>query len=322
MHTLLSMSLAIHMGGVRVAQDVDNLLLLLSVVRHGSYLGAGAALGISHTTVSRRIAALEKSAGARLLVRSGEVWEPTELGREFVSAGEDIELALGSLALDSGGVGGSVRGVVRVLVPEGFGGVVVGAAIRRLSETHPGVRLEMINAARRARTNLVGIDFEVVVGRPEVSRNEAFHLADYTLGMYASRSYLETHEAITEPDQVQDHPLLYFVESMQDVPELTDPVSYFPRMRQSVGATSSMVHVELTRAGAGIGLLPCFMAERASDLVRLFPRELTFPVSYWVVSRPDLLRRPAVQAVMSALRAAVHDMKDELAAAPPEDERA
>lgn len=303
-----------------MVQDVDNLLLLLAVVRHGSYSGSGAALGISHTTVSRRIAALEKSAGARLLVRSGEVWEPTELGREFVSAAEDIELALGSLSLDSGGTGGSVRGRVRVLVPEGFGGVVMGEAMRRLNGTHPGIRLEMINAARRARTNLVGIDFEVVVGQPEVSRNEAFHLADYSLGMYASRSYLETHDAIREPEQVQEHPLVYFVESMQDVPELTDPVRYLPRMRQSVGATSSMVHVELTRAGAGVGLLPCFLAERAGDLVRLFPRELTFPVSYWVVSRPDLLRRPAVQAVMGAIRAAVEDMKDELAAAPAEEE--
>ncbi|ROZ64281.1 LysR family transcriptional regulator [Kocuria soli] len=299
-----------------MGHDVDNLLLLLSVVRHGSYAGAGASLGLSHTTVSRRIAAVEKSAGARLLVRAGGVWEPTELGREFIAAAEDIEHTLGSLTSGVGGQGGSVRGVVRALVPEGFGGLVIGEAMRRLGETHPLVRLEMINAARRARANLVGIDFEVVVGRPEVSRNEAFHLADYSLGLYAAPSYLETHQAITEPEQVQEHPLVYFVESMQDVPELTNPVRHLPRMRQSVGATSSMVHVELTRAGAGIGLLPCYMAERAGGLVRLFPDDLTFPVSYWVVSRPDLMRRPAVHAVLDAIRGTVDDMRDELIAAP------
>ena len=90
-------------------------------------------------------------------------------------------------------------------------------------------------------------------------------------------------------------------------------------MRQGVGATSSVVHVELTRAGAGVGLLPCYLAERAGDLVRLFPQELWFPVEYWVVSRADLLRRPAVRAVMTAIRAAVADMKDELIAAPAAD---
>ena len=50
---------------------------------------------------------------------------------------------------------------------------------------------------------------------------------------------------------------------MQDVPELIDPVRHLPRMHQSIGATSSMVHVELTRSGAGIGLLPCYLADRA-----------------------------------------------------------
>lgn len=299
-----------------MAQEVDNLLLLLAVVRHGSYSRAAAALEISHTTVSRRISALEKTAGARLLMRAGESWKPTGLGRKYVTAGEEIELSLGSLPIGPGRYGGSVSGVVRALVPEGFGGVVVGAAMRRLNEKHPRVQLEMINAARRARSNTVGIDLEIVVGHPDVSRNETFHVADYSLGVYAARSYLEARPPIEEPAQVQDHPLVYFIESMQDVPELTEPLQHFPRMHQTVGSTSSLVHVELTSAGAGIGLLPCFLAERREDLVRLFPHELTFPVSYWVVSRADLLRRPAVRVVMSAIRVAVEDMRDELLAAP------
>lgn len=248
------------------------------------------------------------------LVRSDGALEPTDLGRQFVSAAEGIETALDSLALESGGAGGGVKGLVRVLAPDGLGGIAVGEAMRRLSETHPGVRLEMINAARRPSANLVGIDVEVVVGRLEVSRNESFHLADYFLGLYASAAYVERHPAIEIPAQLQEHPLLYFIESMQDVPELIDPVRHLPRMHQSIGATSSMVHVELTRSGAGIGLLPCYLADRAGDLVRLFPEEFAFRASYWAVSRPDLLKRPAVKAVMDALRAAVEDMKDELAA--------
>ncbi|MFF0943973.1 LysR family transcriptional regulator [Kocuria sp. CPCC 205300] len=299
-----------------MSHGADDLLLLLAVVRHGSYAGAAAALGLSHTTVSRRVAGLEKAVGARLLVRSGDRWEPSELGRKFVAAGEEIEHAVDALPLGPGGRGGAVSGVVRALAPDAFGGVVMGAAMRRVVEEHPGVRLEMINAARRPQTNPVGIDLEVVVGRPEVSRKEAFHLADYSLGVYASRDYLAAHPPLDTPEQVQEHPLIYFVDSMQDVAELDIPRRRFPRMRQGVGATSSVVHVELTRAGAGIGLLPCYLAERAPDLVRLFPEELWFPVEYWVVSRSDLLRRPAVQAVMAAIRAAVAEMREELVAAP------
>jgi DNA-binding transcriptional LysR family regulator len=299
-----------------MSHGADDLLLLLAVVRHGSYTGAAAELGLSHTTVSRRVAGLERAVGARLLVRSGDMWEPSELGRKFVAAGEEIEHAVDALPLGKGGRGHSVSGVVRALAPDGFGGVVMGAAMRHVVQEHPGVRLEMINAARRAQTNPVGIDLEVVVGRPEVSRKEAFHLADYSLGVYAARDYLAAHPPLRTPEQVQEHPLVYFVDSMQDVAELDIPRRRFPRMRQGVGATSSVVHVELTRAGAGIGLLPCYLAERVPELVRLFPEELWFPVEYWVVSRADLLRRPAVQAVMTAVRAAVAELREELVAAP------
>ncbi|MFI7483391.1 LysR family transcriptional regulator [Kocuria sp. M1R5S2] len=299
-----------------MSHGADDLLLLLAVVRHGSYAGAAADLGLNHTTVSRRMAGLEKTVGARLLVRSGDMWEPSELGRKFVAAGEEIELALGSLPLGPGDRRASLGGVVRALAPDGFGAVVMGRAMRRLLERHPGLRLEMINAARRAQTNPVGIDLEVVVGRPEVSRKEAFHLADYSLGVYASREYLAAHPPIRTPDQVQDHPLIYFVESMQDVAELDTPRRHFARMRQGVGATSSLVHVELTRSGAGVGLLPCYLAERTEGLVRLFPEELHFPVEYWMVSRTDILRRPAVKAVITAILAVIQDMREELEAAP------
>ena len=45
-------------------------------------------------------------------------------------------------------------------------------------------------------------------------------------------------------------------------------------MRESVTSTNVFVHVEATRAAAGIGLLPCFMADRHDDLVRVLPGQV------------------------------------------------
>ena len=45
-------------------------------------------------------------------------------------------------------------------------------------------------------------------------------------------------------------------------------------MRESVTSTNVFVHVEATRAAAGLGLLPCFMADRHDDLVRVLPDEV------------------------------------------------
>jgi DNA-binding transcriptional LysR family regulator len=73
-------------------------------------------------------------------------------------------------------------------------------------------------------------------------------------------------------------------------------------MRDGLSSTNVFVHVEATRAGAGIGFLPCFMADRHPDLVRLLPAHFAELLPYWMVLRPDSMRRPAVAAVVHALQ--------------------
>jgi DNA-binding transcriptional LysR family regulator len=141
-----------------------------------------------------------------------------------------------------------------------------------------------------------------VVGRPQVHRAQAIRLGHYVLGLYASRSYLAEQG---EPESIKAalaHPLVYFIDSMLQVDDLDAPRRLLPGMATSVGSTNVFVHVEATRAGVGLGLLPCFMADRHQDLVRLFPGQLAEKLAYWLVARPDSLRQPAVAAVVEALR--------------------
>jgi DNA-binding transcriptional LysR family regulator len=102
--------------------------------------------------------------------------------------------------------------------------------------------------------------------------------------------------------ELQEHPLVYFVDSMLQVDDLDAPRRLVPAMRDGLTSTNVFVHVEATRAGAGIGFLPCFMADLHEDLVRLLPSEIAELLPYWMVLRPDSLRRPAVAAVVQALR--------------------
>src|ERR1700755_3576079 len=77
--------------------SADDLLVLLAVGRSGRYNTAAEELGLNHTTISRRIAALESSIGGRVLARVSGGWELTELGREALSAAEVVESAVRSL---------------------------------------------------------------------------------------------------------------------------------------------------------------------------------------------------------------------------------
>ncbi|WP_416417813.1 LysR family transcriptional regulator [Paenarthrobacter aromaticivorans] len=289
----------------------DDLLILLAVSRSGKFTTAAQALGLNHTTVSRRIAALEKALGGRVLARTAGGWEVTELGAEAVLVAERIETAVGALG-PSDGAPDPITGVVRMTATDGFSAYIAAPAVARLRRDHPGLSVEIVTVTRRALQQRSGLDIEVVVGTPQVHRAEAIRLGEYRLGMYASRAYLADNGTPGSIEELTQHQLVYFVDSMLQVDDLDAPRRLVPSMRDGLSSTNVFVHVEATRAGAGVGFLPCFMADRHADLVRLLPSDFAELLPYWMVLRPDSMRRPAVAAVVQALREETEDRREEL----------
>jgi DNA-binding transcriptional LysR family regulator len=195
-----------------------------------------------------------------------------------------------------------VSGVVRMSATDGFSAYIAAPAIASLRERHPDLVVEVVAAQRRAALHRPGLDLEVVVGQPQTSRGTTVELGSYALGMYASRSYLERHGRPRDLDELQTHGLVYFVDAMLQVEALDLPRRVVPRMRDGVTSTNVLVQVEATRAGAGIGMLPCFVADRHADLERLLPETMTERLPYWMVVRADSMRIPAVVALADALR--------------------
>ncbi|MEU0495075.1 LysR family transcriptional regulator [Mycobacterium sp. NPDC006124] len=290
--------------------SADDLLILLAVGRSGRFVSAADELGLNHTTISRRIAALERSVGGRLLVRSASGWELTELGREALAAAETVESAMRSLVGPRGAR--ALEGVVRMSATDGFSAYVAAPAAADVQRQHPLVSVEIVAATRRVTQQRSGLDLEVVVGEPQVHRAEATRLGDYRLGLYASRGYLAAHGAPSDRADLAAHPLVYFIDSMLQVDDLDLARTFAPAMRESVTSTNVFVHVEATRAAAGLGLLPCFMADRHDDLVRVLADDVGLLLSYWLVARSETLRRPEVAALVDAIRARMDDQRDVL----------
>jgi DNA-binding transcriptional LysR family regulator len=291
--------------------SADDLLVLLAVGRSGRYNTAAEELGLNHTTISRRIAALEQSIGGRVLARVGGGWELTDLGRDALSAAEAVESAVRSLTVDPGGER-TLEGVVRISATDGFSAYIAAPAAAHVQRKHPNVAVEIVAATRRATQQRSGLDVEVVVGEPKVRRAKAIRLGDYCLGLYASRDYMAEHGIPASIADLTRYPLVYFIDSMLQVDDLDVAPSFAPAMRESVTSTNVFVHVEATRAAAGIGLLPCFMADRHEDLVRVLRDAVAVQLTYWLVTRAETLRRPEVAAVVNAIRDLMRDQRDVL----------
>lgn len=277
----------------------DDLLTLLAVARLGKYTAAAHSLGINHTTVSRRIASLEKSIGDRVLVSAPEGWELTSRGRELLPIAEDIEAALTRVYPDDAGAG--LTGMVRVAAPEGFCLTWAAPALAELQARNPGLQVELIASTQRPRQYRSGVDIEVVVGRPNVARSLGYRLNDYSLGLFATAGYLERFGTPASEEELAQHRIVYYIEHVHGVDALDSAGERLPEPIGFLRSNSMLIHVRATREGAGIGLLPTYLGSTHPELIRVLP-ELDHKVTYWASVRREALRNRGVQAALELLR--------------------
>jgi DNA-binding transcriptional LysR family regulator len=124
---------------------------------------------------------------------------------------------------------------------------------------------------------------------------------EYALALYASEAYLAEYGEPRTLAEMSQHRLNYYIESALQIDELDLAVDELPPTRPSMRSTSVFAHLAATVAGAGIGLMPDYVARLAPGLRRILAEEYHHPISYWAVTREESLRNPAVAAAFRAL---------------------
>lgn len=280
--------------------NLPSLMTFLSVARLGRFTAAADSLGINHATVSRRINTLEKITGQRLLLRSQSGWEITTQGRHVVEIAEEIEQSLAKLISEDAAA--AVSGTVRIGAPEAFSGHIAVPVLARVQESHPALDVELFTSTQRARQNRSGLDLEVVVGKPEVHRAWERPLIEYNLKLYATTEYLTQHGTPKTLHDVKEHRLNYYVEAILLVQDLDAALTKLPPMRPGISSTNVYAHLTATLEGAGIGLLPDFIAEAHPELVTVLGEGFAHPTTYWAVVRHESQRNPAVATIYQAFK--------------------
>jgi DNA-binding transcriptional LysR family regulator len=291
--------------------STDDLRLLLTLSRTGRMVAAAAALGIDHTTVRRRLQRLESSLGAKLIEHGSDGWVLTDVGRAVADRSAPLEDVVQRVRDAVAGGDGTVRGTVRIFAPDGFGVSFVTAAVSDVIDRHPGITVELVTSTRPLSPRASGYDLSVSIGAPRPGWVHAELLTPYALGLYASSGYLARHSAIASADDLADHRLVFYVDSHLTVAEL-DLTRRFSGMRVGLSCTNVSAQVEATKHGAGIGLLPCFMAEVEPDLVAVLPGQVRFLVDYSLSTRRDSIAVEAVRLVRAALHREVARRQHEL----------
>ena len=161
-------------------------------------------------------------------------------------------------------------------------------------------RIELVPVPRSFSLSRREADVAVTLGRPREGRLVARKLTDYRLGLYAARAYLDAHGAPQTLPELAEHRLVGYVEDLLYTASLDYTAEFLKGWRSSVAVSSAMGQTEAVRAGAGIGILHAFMAQRDADLVPVLPQH-TLTRSYWTVVHEDLRAVRRVSAVAEFL---------------------
>ncbi|WP_345751049.1 LysR family transcriptional regulator [Microbacterium rhizophilus] len=289
--------------------STDDLRMLLALARTGKLVTAATLLGIDHTTVSRRLRRLETGLGVTLVERGTDGWALSEIGRVVVERAAPLEQILQEVRDAVSGDEGTVRGSVRLSTPDGFGTKIASVAVAEVIAAHPGISVELVTSTRPISSRASGYDLAVSIGEPRQGWLASEFLTNYTLGLYASRRYLNTRPRIASPTDLTDHRLVFYVDSHLNVAEL-DLARRFAGMHVGLGCTNVSAQVEATLHGAGVGLLPCFMAEEEPDLIRVLPSEIAFTLAFSLSSRRNSPAPDAVGLIRQAIRSVVVARQD------------
>ena len=283
----------------------DDVRMFLAVARTGQLLAASRRLGVNHATLSRRVSALEEALKSRLLIRRTNGCELTAEGEIFLRAAERMETEMLAAQASVGRIDTAVAGTVRIGAPDGFGVSFLAPRLGRLTARHPELRIQLVPVPRSFSLSQREADIAITLERPETGRLVCAKLTDYTLGLYASRAYLDAHGV---PDSVEDlkgHRRTGYVEDLIFTASLNFTGEIMRSWDAGFEISSATGQTEAVRSGAGIGILHDYIARQHGELVRLLP-EATIRRAYWTTwheSARDLVRvRTVVEFVQELVR--------------------
>lgn len=293
----------------------DDYALFAAVVDEGSLSAAGRRLKLSPAMVSKRLAALERRLGARLIQRTTRRSVPTDVGQAFYEQVASIVPAIRRAEEMVAGRAGLPSGRLRVSAPTSFGRMHIAPWLKDFLDAYPGIALEIDLTDHFVDLVAERIDIAVRIGLPPDSALASHRLAPNRRLLCASPAYIAAHGRPRDTGDLRSHALL--AATGQFPWRLTGPGGPVVVDGESrVRTNSSEVVRELVLAGAGIALRSTWdIAEqlRAGRLVRILPdHEGTPDVGIYAV-------RPRADLVPPNVRAFVGFLDGLYAPTPPWD---
>lgn len=290
-----------------VQLDWDDLRYFLAVARSGSTLAAGRVLRVSQTTVARRVAAFEQRLGLILFERRQAGYALTPAGEALVPQAEATETAAAAFAEAAGAQSRDASGTVCLTMQEIYAVTILPPILKDLHDAHPKLRVQL-DTADMPRDLGAGEADVALRGVHRIPMDQALvgrRIAADPWTLYCSRDYAAAHSRPRTAADLRQHAII------GGGGEKVWPRYRAWLQRHQLEEAVTMEHstgsglLAAVRTGAGLAVLPSFVADRDPELVRCLEPITGDDATLWLLTHERLRHTPRVRAVMDFLGAAL-----------------
>jgi DNA-binding transcriptional LysR family regulator len=280
--------------------DWDDFRYVLASTRHGSLSGAATSLGVTRTTVGRRLRAMESAMGVRLFDRTPSGLVPTMAGQDMATLAEKMEADVHALERRVLGRDVQLAGKLRVstldLQFHCFQASFASFAVR-----YPRVELTVSMSSRAVSLTQREADVALRVTRAPPEHLFGRRIADVRYAVYAGEGLAER---IGPDAPLHAFPWLQLDERLGARWMVRWMAAHAPGAAVAMRLDSGVAIAEGIRAGIGVHLLPTYVGDPMTRVVRVGPI-FDDPHGLWLLTSPELKRTSRVRAFMDHMSGAI-----------------
>jgi len=269
----------------------DDLAYVLAVGRAGSLSGAARSLRVNHSTVFRRVSAVEGRMGVRLFDRQREGYVPTLAGEEVIAIASRVEEQVTGLERRVSGKDLRPRGVVRVTT---FDGLIESLApiCARFRRVYPEICIELVTGHQVLDLSRRDADVAIRASASPPENLYGRRISGIGFCPYASKEYLVSREGA---DPQADHDWIGIDDSLAVLVGHAYIRAHARPERIGLKASSFLSARAAAMAGMGVALLPCYVGDPIEELERV-GEVVPDPSDLWLLVHNDVRNTTRVRA--------------------------
>lgn len=265
--------------------DWDDYRFFLAVARAGTVTGAAQRLGVNHSTVSRRIAAMEGAANVRLFTKQKDGYALTDAGLALLERAGATEHAVQAAERTLRAHDYTLTGELIITAPLALGVTVLTPIIARFRQVHPDIVLTLLSSDDIANLTRREADIAIRASNEPDEQLVGRKLCVQRTAVYARKDYWREHK---------DDPSLVVAGLKPTKPDWARKA--YPNAKIGCCVSGKLETLAAVEAGVGIARLPCRLGDPSATLMRVPPRQLENDLDIWLLMQAEMQHAPRIRA--------------------------